>query len=136
MIPQFLRSESNQREAENPLVTGLRMVFTKRALRQAKRNEPSTLCLVCGRRLRRPEIDSPGIGGIHHAGGDHPGLPDIPGTLPADVESRLAGLWCIAMVWSESSGIRDRAGVRGHLAIRVRSGGVSVCRLHSPLHPL
>jgi hypothetical protein len=36
MIPQFLRSESNQREAENPLVTGLRVVFTKRALKQAK----------------------------------------------------------------------------------------------------
>src|SRR5579864_6642448 len=126
MIPQFLRSESNQREAENPLVTGLRVVFTKRALKQAKRNEPSTLCLVCGRRVSRPEADSPGVGRFHHVGRDYPGFPDISRTLPPGVESGLAGLWCVAMVWWESSGVRDPVRARGHLAVCVCAGGVSV----------
>src|SRR5207237_8646212 len=93
MISQFRRSESNQREAENPLVTGRPVVFTKRALRQANRNEPSTVSLVCG---RASKAQCPRVGRTDHVGGDHRGVPHLSGTVYAGLESGLAGLRRIA----------------------------------------
>ena len=90
IIPHLLCSKVTKGRRK-PIATGRRVIFTTNA-HASEHDDSFNVYVIYGRDADRTEAVSPGVGGVYHAGREHPGIPHVRERFRVDLDSRLAGL--------------------------------------------